>query len=172
MRIRDRDESAYIQLIEKYSRLMWKIAWGILQDAADIADVEDCISEVFYKLWKSPELLNPEKGSIRNYLSQMTRNAAIDLLRKRSRERTTDLDEEAYEDEYTDTVFLEVIQNEDKEMLLKIMDAMDERDRELITRRFFTDQKPAQISKEMQIPVREVTNRLYRIKSNIRNQMS
>jgi len=151
---------------------MWKIAWGILQDAADIADVEDCISEVFYKLWKSPELLDPEKGSIRNYLSQMTRNAAIDLLRKRSRERTTDLDEEAYEDEYTDTVFLEVIQNEDKEMLLKIMDAMDERDRELLTRRFFSNQKPAQISKEMQIPVREVTNRLYRIKSNIRNQMS
>ena len=172
MRIRDRDESAYIQLIEKYSRLMWKIAWGILQDAADIADVEDCISEVFYKLWKSPELLDPEKGSIRNYLSQMTRNAAIDLLRKRSRERTTDMDEDEYNDEDIDTVLLEVIQNEDKEALLKIMDAMDERDREILTRRFFSNQKPAQISKEMQIPVREVTNRLYRIKSNIRNQMS
>jgi len=151
---------------------MWKIAWGILQDAADIADVEDCISEVFYKLWKSPELLDPEKGSIRNYLSQMTRNAAIDLLRKRSRERTTDMDEDEYNDEDIDTVLLEVIQNEDKEALLKIMDAMDERDREILTRRFFSNQKPAQISKEMQIPVREVTNRLYRIKSNIRNQMS
>ena len=171
-RIRDRDESAYIQLIEKYSRMMWKIALGILRDVADPADIEDCNSEVFYKLWKSPELLDTEKGSVKGYLAQMVRNAAIDFLRKRTRENTVALEEGICADEYNDDVVNAVISNEEKELLFQILDNLNERDRNLITRRFFCGQKPAQISEEMRMPLREVENRIYRIKCSIRNKMS
>jgi RNA polymerase sigma-70 factor (ECF subfamily) len=170
-RIRNKEESAYIQIIEKYSRLMWKIAWEVLGDAADAADVEDCISEVFYKLWKSSDLLDPEKGNIKNYLAKMTRNTAIDFLRKQSREKLAALDEAALEDEHSDDVIALIIRNEEKEALQRIIEAMNAIDKELITRRFFDYQKPAQISTEMQIPIREVTNRLYRIKISIREQL-
>jgi len=151
---------------------MWKITLDILRGAADTADIEDCISEVFYKLWKSPELLDPEKGSLKNYLAQMTRNTAIDFLRKQSRNRTVPLDEAVCNDEAFDDVEDAVIKDEELETLKKIMDDMSERDRELITRRYFDNQKPAQISTEMQMPLREIENRLYRIKLSIRNQMS
>ncbi len=171
IRIHNRDEAAYIQLIEKYSRLMWKLAWDILKDMADAADVEDCISEVFYKLWKSPELFDPYKGSLKNYLAQMTKNTAIDFYRKRSREKTEILDEAACANGHDDDVLSAIIHNEEKETLYRIMDAMNKRDRELIQRRFFENQKPAQISAEMQLPLREVENRLYRIKESIRKQM-
>ena len=171
-RLRDRDESAYIQLIDKYSRLMWKVALSLLKDVADTADVEDCISDVFFKLWKSPELLDPEKGSIKNYLAQMTRNTAIDFLRKRSRENTVALDEDILGDENYDDVIVTAIQNEEKEVLYQILDTMNDRDRELLTRRYIDGQKPAQISEEMQMPLREVGNRLYRIKGDIRKMMS
>ena len=161
-----------MHLIEKYSRLMWKIAWDILREAADVADIEDCISEVFYKLWKSPELLDPEKGNLRNYIAQMTRNTAIDFLRKKSRERTVSLDEEAWDELHNDDIIEMIIRNEEKESLYRALDKMEERDQELITRRFFDDQKPAQISEEMHMPLREVENRLYRIKRSIRQQLS
>jgi len=161
-----------MQLIEKYSRLMWKIAWDILREAADVADIEDCISEVFYKLWKSPELLDPEKGNLRNYIAQMTRNTAIDFLRKKSRERTVSLDEEAWDELHNDDIIEMIIRNEEKESLYRALDKMEERDQELITRRFFDDQKPAQISEEMHMPLREVENRLYRLKRSIRQQLS
>jgi len=151
---------------------MWKIALGILKDVADAADIEDCISDVFYKLWKSPELLDYENGNIKSYLAQMTRNTAIDLLRKRSREKSTVLDEDEFINESSDDLFETVLKNEEKEALHQIMDTMNERDREILVRRFFEDQKPAQISEEMQIPLREVSNRLYRIKADIREKMS
>jgi len=92
-RIRNRDESSFILIIDKYSRLMWKIAWDILKDSANAADIEDCISEVFFKLWKTPETLDPYKGNLKNYLARMTRNVAIDLLHKRTRENIVALDE-------------------------------------------------------------------------------
>ena len=171
-RIRNRDESAYIQIIEKYSRLMWKIAFDILKDAADTADIEDCISEVFYKLWKSHGLLDPEKGNIKSYLAQTTRNTAIDFLRKQSREIAVTFDEEVCVNEHFDDVEMALMKKEEIDALYQVLDTMNERDRELVTRRYFDCQKPAQISTEMQIPLREVENRLYRIKGAIRKQMS
>lgn len=150
---------------------MWKLAWDILKDMEDAADVEDCISEVFYKLWKSPELLDPDKGSLKNYLMQMTKNTAIDFYRKRSREKTEVLDEAVCADGNDDDVLSAIIHNEEKETLYRIMDTMNQLDRDLIKRRYFENQKPAQISTEMQLPLREVENRLYRIKDNIRKQM-
>ena len=171
-RIRNRDESSYILLIEKYSRLMWKIACDILKGSANTADIEDCISEVFYKLWKSPETLDPDKGNLKNYLAKMTKNAAIDFLRKRSRENIVVLDEAVHNDDKYGDVADVIILNERKETVQQIIDSLNDRDRELVTRRFMDNQKPAQISVEMHIPVREVENRLYRIKGSIRKQMS
>ena len=171
-RVRNRDESAYIQLIEKYSRLMWKVVRGILSDSADAADIEDCISEVFYKLWKSPETLNPEKGNLKNYLAGMARNIAIDLIRKRSRESVIRLDDTMLINDGYDDVSNIIIRNEERECVNRILKNLNEKDRELITRRFFDNQKPAQISAEMNMPIREVENRLYRIKGSIRKQMS
>ena len=171
-RVRNRDETAYIQLIEKYSRLMWKVARDILNDSADVADIEDCISEVFYKLWKSPEGLDPDKGNLKNYLARMTKNTAFDFLRKRSRESNVALDDAVLVDDDFSDVSDVIIFNERKETVREIMDSMNDRDRELITRRFMDNQKPSQISIEMNIPVREVENRIYRIKGNIRKQMS
>ena len=149
---------------------MWKITWDVLKDVADVTDVEDCISEVFYKLWKSPELLDPDKGNLKGYLAKMTRNTAIDFCRKKSREKTETLDESDLGDR-SDDILDVVILNEEKAALYSIMETMDERDRELINRRYFEGQKPAQISEEMQMPLREVGNRLYRIKGSIRRQI-
>jgi RNA polymerase sigma factor (sigma-70 family) len=151
---------------------MWKIALGILRDEADAADIEDCISEVFFKLWKSSELLDSEKGSIKNYLAQMVRNTAIDFLRKRSREETIALDEDMHADERYGDVEKIIISNEEKETLYQILDTLNDRDRDLVTRRYFDGQKPARISIEMHMSLREVENRLYRVKNKIRKMMS
>jgi len=151
---------------------MWKIAFDVLKDAASTADIEDCVSEVFYKLWKKPGLFDFENEKIKNYLARMTRNTAIDMLRKRSREKNETLDENINDGIHTDDVIETVLKNEEKEALYQILDTMNERDKELILRRFFENQKPAQISEEMQIPLREVNNRIYRIKADIRGKMS
>ena len=171
IRIQKRDETVFLQLIEKYGRLMWRLAWDILKDVADVSDVEDCISEVYYKLWKSSELLDPEKGSLKNYLAQMTRNTAIDIYRRRSREATEPLDEAMYADDHDNDPLSTIIRTNQEKTLSRILDAMNERDRELINRRYYENQKPAQISVEMQLPIREVENRLYRIKGRIREQL-
>jgi RNA polymerase sigma-70 factor (ECF subfamily) len=171
-RLIDRDESAYIQLMERYGRLLWKIGWDILRDTADADNVDDCVSEVFYKLWKSPEKFDPEKGTIKNYLAQMARNAAIDICRKRAREKTQAIEHMDIAAGHEDSTLDAIIRSEDGQALRLALNNLNDRDRELIDRRYFLGQKPSQISEEMQLPIREVENRLYRLKGSLKKQLS
>lgn len=45
------DEQIFAFVIEKYSRLLWKIAASILINAASVQDVEECVADVFIYLW-------------------------------------------------------------------------------------------------------------------------
>jgi RNA polymerase sigma-70 factor (ECF subfamily) len=170
-RLKNRDESAYMQLMERYGRLLWKIGWDILKDTADSANVEDCVSEVFYKLWKSPEKFDPEKGTIKNYLAQMMKNTAIDVCRKRAREKTEALESVELSANNEDGPLDAIIRSEDERALRLALNNLNGRDRELIDRRYFLGQKPSQISEEMRLPIREVENRLYRLKGSLRKQL-
>jgi RNA polymerase sigma-70 factor (ECF subfamily) len=171
-RLRSRDEAAYIQLMEKYSRLLWKIGWDILRDTADSANVEDCISEVFFKLWESPEKFDPAKGNIKNYLAWMMKNTAIDVLRKRSRENAETFETLENSGSRAEGALDAIIRKEDEQALRTAMSGLNDRDRELINRRYILDQKSSQISEEMRLPLREVENRLYRIKRRLRKQLT
>jgi len=54
---------------------------------------EDVTQEVFFALWRTPELFDAERGSLRTYLLNKTRGKAIDQVRsagaRRARELTT-----------------------------------------------------------------------------------
>ena len=52
---------------------------------------DDLVQEVFTKLWLTRETL-PAIGNMNNYLHSIARNYAIDMLRKKIRERKRDLD--------------------------------------------------------------------------------
>ena len=45
-----RDERMLAFVVQKYSRLLWKIAAAILIDAASVQDVEECVADVFIYL--------------------------------------------------------------------------------------------------------------------------
>jgi RNA polymerase sigma-70 factor (ECF subfamily) len=172
VRLQNRDESAYMQIMERYGRLLWKIGWDILKDTADSSNVDDCVSEVFYKLWKSPEKFDPAKGTIKNYLAQMMKNTAIDVCRKRAREKTETIELMDIAASHEDGTLDAIIRDEDGQTLRLALNNLNDRDRELIDRRYFLGQKPSQISEEMQLPIREVENRLYRLKGSLKKQLS
>ena len=101
----------------------------------------------------------------------MMKNTAIDYYRKRSREKTQDESLMAFVAAPEGGPLDEIIRDEEAQKLYHALDALNDRDRELVERRYFMGQKPAQISEDMSLPVREVENRLYRIKATLRKQM-
>lgn len=82
------DESAMGLLYDRYSPIVYSVALRVLGDEGM---AEDVLQEVFMQLWRNPAAFDSSRGALGAWLAVITRNRAIDCLRKRRPE--TDIDE-------------------------------------------------------------------------------
>jgi RNA polymerase sigma-70 factor, ECF subfamily len=85
-RVTDRDESALAELYDRYAAQVNGLALSILRD---LALAEETTHDVFLRVWEQPAGYDPTRGTFAGWLLRVSRNRAIDLLRRR---RETSLD--------------------------------------------------------------------------------
>ena len=160
------DSHAIEILMDKYSRLLWTIAGAVLKNAATVEDVEECVSDVFLHIWLHPEDYDAKRGNLKGYLALLTKSKAIDRLRKSKRLFTVTLDQGIIPD--SEDLLEALIDKEDKTQLIESIRALKEPNREIFVRRFFFEQKPSEIARALSLPIRQVENRIYRTKQQLR----
>lgn len=82
--LRARDHQALAALYDRYARSVYSLALHVLRDRAA---AEDVTQDVFLQLWREPERYERERGPLGPWLLRIARNRAIDVLRRRTRER-------------------------------------------------------------------------------------
>src|SRR6204780_4824893 len=82
------DQSAVAQLYDRYFSVVYAVALRVL---GDTGAAEDVLQEVFLQLWRNPSAFDAARGSLGSWLAVITRNRAIDSLRKRRPE--TDIED-------------------------------------------------------------------------------
>jgi RNA polymerase sigma-70 factor, ECF subfamily len=82
------DQRAMAELYDRYSSVVYAIALRVL---GDTGAAEDVLQEVFLQLWRNPGAFDAARGSLGSWLAVITRNRAIDSLRKRRPE--TDIED-------------------------------------------------------------------------------
>jgi RNA polymerase sigma-70 factor (ECF subfamily) len=75
-----RDEPALERLFRRHSNLVYAVAVRVLHDPAA---AEDVLQEVFMQIWRTPSAYASGRASLRPLLAVISRNRAIDVLRKR-----------------------------------------------------------------------------------------
>lgn len=83
--VRASDEAAFKSLYYRYYQTMFNFLW---RRTHDFEGSKDLAQELFIRLWKNRENLDP-KQSLRAYLYRIANNLAIDSLRKKAREQST-----------------------------------------------------------------------------------
>src|ERR1700729_4576286 len=86
--IRGGDDAAMAQLYDRYSGVVYSVALRVL---GDTGAAEDVLQEVFLQLWRNPSAFDAARGGLASWLAVITRNRAIDSLRKRRPE--TDIED-------------------------------------------------------------------------------
>lgn len=86
-RLRAGDESAMSDLYDRYSRIIYGVALRVL---GSTTAAEDVLQEVFLQLWRNPQAFDADRGRLAPWLAVISRNRAIDLLRKRPMEEDID----------------------------------------------------------------------------------
>lgn len=81
--LRQGNKSALSILYDRYSRLVYSIAFRILNSGPE---AEDLTQDIFLNLWQK-HTYNPTRSSLSRFLSTVTRNRAIDRVRSRSNRR-------------------------------------------------------------------------------------
>ena len=86
--MRSGDEAAMAKIYDRYSGVVYSVALRVL---GETSAAEDVLQDVLMQLWRNPGSFNESRGSLPGWLTVITRNRAIDALRKRRPE--TELDE-------------------------------------------------------------------------------
>ncbi len=79
-RVKANDQGAMAEFCDRYGSLVYMIALRVLKDASQ---AEDLMQEVFLQVWRNPGAFEQGRGSLGAWLAVVTRNRAVDVLRRR-----------------------------------------------------------------------------------------
>lgn len=133
--------------------------WSILRDRSA---AEDATAVAFERAYRKRHRFNANKGSERQWLFGIARNAALDELRRRKRTATlvTDPPDEIPDDSHLDT--------ERRATVRAALEAMDARDRELIALKFHAGLSNEEIAAVLGISESNAGTRVHRAVTKLR----
>lgn len=169
-KMRSGDENAYRQIYENHFDMLHrygrKIAW-------DEGQCEDCIQDLFIKLWQKRDSLGTT-DSIKNYLFTSLRRLIIRKQKDRSK-ATDPVDMKNHDDaEPTFEEFLiqDEIDEEKKQKLQSALTQISARQREVIYLRFYQNMEYEEICEVMNISYQGARNMLFKAVKSMKDKLS
>lgn len=78
-RIASQDEAALGELYDRYSRLVYSVAYGVV---GDHGAAEEITLDIFTRVWQKASTYQSGRAKVATWISRMARNRAIDILRR------------------------------------------------------------------------------------------
>ena len=91
--VQSRDEAAMEVIINRYSRLLWRVCAAVLSKSGGTQDVEECVADAFVYLWRYPERYDSSRSTLKTFLCMVARSRAMDRYRSLMRSRTVPMEE-------------------------------------------------------------------------------
>ena len=159
-RCRAGDESAWAELVERFSRYVYAISSQAFRLSE--ADAEDVFQEVFARAYQHLDSLRDD-AAVRPWLAQLTRRLCIDRLRAASRE--SPVAEEELEAAGTEEALAML---EEALVVHEALAAMPEHCREILDRFFARDESYRTIGEALDLPPGTIASRISRCLTRLR----
>jgi RNA polymerase sigma-70 factor (ECF subfamily) len=120
-------------------------------------DVEECVSDIFYEIYRTRDRIDLERGSLKSYIAVVANRRAINTFKKLCG-KNIHISLEDYEHEWlSDDSDMEsnLIKSETRETLLKEIEALGEPDNQIMIRKYYWGYTSKTISEEL--GMKEVT---------------
>ncbi|WP_215193295.1 sigma-70 family RNA polymerase sigma factor [Exiguobacterium sp. s95] len=153
--MRGGDEQALETLYDKYERLLFSFAHRFTNN--DRLS-EEVIQEVWMKIWNGRVDFNTEKGKFSSWVLTITRNAALDCLRREKRQPTIEIEER--DGGFDEPVERTVVERETASEVREAVQALKPEQQELIELVYFKGLTQQQISDQLELPLGTVKTRI------------
>lgn len=155
--------------IKQYSGLVKSVVSRLLGNQNQ-RDIEECVADVFVKLYENINKYNAEAGSVRGYLCGIARHTALDYRRRLQRHNFYLTDEENNLGVDFDPAD-KMAQRINGEILRETIAALPYPDREIFILRYYFGEKIADIATKLELSPKTVENKLYRGRQQLKQDL-
>jgi RNA polymerase sigma-70 factor (ECF subfamily) len=157
-----RDETAFSELYDRFSRPVFSFVVRVLLSRAE---AEEVLQETFWQIWERATDYRSEKGSAFSWIVTIARRKAIDRLRSNTRhlQRIAEAQGLRTEDDFASPVAVESLTTTDRGgMVRAAMDKLNQEERRVIALAFFDGLTHEEIATALQTPVGTIKARIRR----------
>jgi RNA polymerase sigma-70 factor (ECF subfamily) len=90
-RLHERDPEALETLISRYSREVFYFIRLVLDGVGVIQDAEECVNDLFVAVWQEIDSFDPQRGTLRTWLTMRAKYIALDRRRQLCRRQAHNL---------------------------------------------------------------------------------
>lgn len=149
-------------LEEVYRRTSRKLFGICLRIFGERAAAEDAMQEVYLTIWHRAGSFDPERGNPITWLAVLTRNRAIDLLRRSGRRPTAPIElAEMVADPAPDPEAV-LLQHGDDARIVRCIEALAQSDAAIIRTAFFEGVTYAELAERIAMPLGTIKSRIRR----------
>ncbi|NLR89603.1 MULTISPECIES: RNA polymerase sigma factor [Flammeovirga] len=150
------DAQALKYFYDQYIKLLYKYGYHFCQDAAL---VEDCVQDLFLRLWEKRSTLG-ETNNVKLYLMVSLKRSIYEKVKKGSKTSTSEEVEDTFDITFTmeESMISSETDQINKEKLLKTLETLSGRQKEVIYLRFYNGFSPEEVSEVMNISNQSVRN--------------
>ena len=168
--LKSEPENGVAQFLAQYASMIYSIVSGRTREVASEEDIEECVSDIVFEIYQKVNTIDLEKGSLQAWTSVVARNRAINLFKKKARERertgpSENLDLQASTTDSEQSV----LHADERRRLIEAVKDLGEPDSTIIIRRFYFGQRSKEIAKDLGMTVSAVDTRLSRAIMKLRS---
>jgi RNA polymerase sigma-70 factor (ECF subfamily) len=152
-RLKSRDESAMGEVYDRFASTLYGVASKVVR-SDEIA--QDVVQDSFVKIWKKVETYDSSKGTFFTWMLNITRNTAIDFLRKTKKENPASIQDIENSVHIRDGA----AQNIDTIGIAALVNNLNEDQRILVEYIYFKGFTQQEVSDELGIPLGTVKTRI------------
>lgn len=170
--LQNRPEDGMAAAMECYGdKVRWMVSHILGADRKE--DIEECVSDVFVKVWQETAAYDREKGNLLSWIYGIARHTAIDRLRRLSGKEALPL--EIFQEGCLGVVpdFSEdVAQRENMAVIRETVHAMKQPDRNIFLMRYFYFMPVKEIAQKLGLTQKQVENRLRRGRKRLKKELT
>jgi len=154
------DERAMALLYDRHSPLVYSVALRVCHDSAS---AEAIVQDIFMQMWLAPQKFDPASGSLDGRLAILSRNLAIDLLRRDESSESSKQPSRSHPFDPICHTEVSLLMQKPHALVLLLPDA----DRIMLDMAFFDHKTLAEIAEETGFPIDLVASRLHGAMSSL-----
>jgi RNA polymerase sigma-70 factor (ECF subfamily) len=157
-------EKGLEKIMDRYMAFVCVIVHGKLGGICNRHDIEECVGDIFYELYRTRSGIDLEKGPLKAYLAVLAKRRAIDVFRKQlSHAGDISLDESMQGRAAADTdVEQAVLDSETADLLIREIKALGQTDSQIIIRKYYFGQATKEIAKSLGLKENTVDKKVSR----------